>query len=464
MADELGGGIQIPGASLGGDAKSIIGQLQKRADESAGYYAGKEKEFSESREREGAARQAQAGALAPARAKLKAELGNAPSAPETKPVPEAPSGPAFKPEEMQETLSLITALAAVGGLLSRQPLTAALSNFSAGVHGYVQGKQDVFKNELKSFDANLKKANAENDAVWKKYKAAQDKHGTDIQALQNEIAVIAAETQNPIDIELAKRGDIVSLMKMHEQTNNNYNKVLEKTAQFMQQAEGRKQASEDKRMMAGMASADRRYAADLASTDRRAAEEGRTARAAQSDATRRDIALQRIDAARSKGEKGGLKGKQLDSFVHNTANIEAIDQLVQSLADNPDAVGFKTLIPGIALNRADPDGTPVRASIANLTSMTIKDRAGTAQTAQEMKNVAPFIPRDGDDYDTVVTKLRGMQREMKRMNDTIQSVTGGGAGAPAGAPRSFATEAEATAAGVAPGTKVIIGGVPGTWH
>lgn len=452
MADDLGAGIQIPGTSLGGDAKSIIGQLQKRADESAGYYAGKEKEFEASREREGAARQAQTAALAPAREKLKAELGKAPTPPETKPIAEAPTGPSFKPEEMQETLSLVTALAAVGGLLTRQPLTAALSNFSAGVHGYIQGKQEVFKNELKSFDANLKKANAENDAIWKKYKAAQDKHGTDIQALQNEISIIAAETQNPIDIELAKRGDIVSLMKMHEQTNNNYNKVLEQTARFMEQAETRRQAS-----------ADRRAIAQQAHEDRMAMESGRTARAAQSDATRRELATQRIDAMRAKAEQGGLKGKQLDSYIHNEANIDAIESAIQALTENPDAVGFKEFIPGVLLNRADPEGVPVRASIANIGSMTIKDRAGTAQTAQEMKNIAPFIPRDGDNAETKIKKLRGMQKQMRDMNSTIQKVTGAAKAAPDGA-KSFATEAEAEAAGLAPGTKVIINGVPGTWH
>jgi hypothetical protein len=426
MADDLGTGVTIPGTSLGGDAKSIIGQLTANAKSSEADAAKFQTEMEQSRSRESAARQAQTEALGPVRQKLKAELGKSPALPDMKPVGEAPPAPAFKPEEMQETLSLITALAAVGGLLTRQPLTAALSNFSAGVHGYVQGKQDVFKNELKSFDANLKKANAENETIWKKYKAAQDKHGTDIQGLQNEMSIIAAETQNPIAMELAKRGDLPTTYKMLEQTRNNYNKVLEQTARFMEQADTRRQAS-----------ADRRSIAQQAHEDRMALEGGRESRSARSDATRRELATQRIDAMRAKGQQGGLKGKQLDSYVHNEANIDAIDSLIQSLADNPDAVGFKTLVPGIALNRADPEGTPVRASLANLNSMTIKDRAGTAQTAQEMKNIAPFIPRDGDDYDTVVTKLRGMQKQMRDMNSTIEKFAGSprpGGATPAASP------------------------------
>lgn len=435
MADELGTGVTIPGTQLGGDAKSIIGQMQARAQEQDKYAQGAERDFGASREREAAARQAQAAAVGPARQKLKAELGKSPELPAMKDTPPSPGDFGIDPKQMNETLSLVTALAAVGGLLTRQPLTAALNNFSAGIHGFVQGKQQVFADNLKSFDANLKKSNAENDTIWKKYKAAKDKHGTDLQALQNEISIIAAETQNPIDMEMAKRGDIVSLMKLHEQTNNNYNKVLEQTGKFLQQAEDKRMQRETAMAQAGMASSDRRYAADLAHQDRMSAEGGRNSRAGQADATRRELGAARIDAMRKKGEGGGLKGKMLDSYVHNEANIDSIDQLVSALAETPDAVGFKTLVPGIALNRADPEGTPIRASLANLSSMTIKDRAGTAQTAQEMKNIAPFIPRDGDDYDTVVTKLRGMQKQMRDMNSTITRIVGpapGGGGAPAG--------------------------------
>lgn len=466
MAEELGGGVTIPTTGLDGGAKGIISQLMGRADQSAKYNAEQEAEFKASREREAQARAAQAATLGPKRAELKSKLSETPKQPEFAAQPEAPSSIGIDPKEMNETLSLVTALAAVGGLLTRQPLTAALNNFSAGIHGFVQGKQEVFSRELKAFDANLKKSNAENETIWKKYKAAQDKYGTDIQALQNEISVIAAETQNPIDMEMAKRGDIVSLMKLHEQTNNNYNKVLEKTGEFLQKAEDRKAQRETEMAKAGIASSDRRFAAQLASDDKRFLEEGRDRRAGEANATRRDIATQKINAMREKGEKSGLKGKMLESYVHNEANIDTIDGLITALAENPDAVGWKTLVPGLLLNRADPDGTPIRASIGNLKSMTIKDRAGTAQTASEMRNLKPFIPIDGEDVDTTVTKLRGLQKAMRDMNSTVGRLVGtptGGAPAGGAAPQSFATEAEATAANLAPGTRVVIGGVPGTW-
>ncbi len=174
---------------------------------------------------------------------------------------------------------------------------------------------------------------------------------------------------------------------------------------------------------------------------------------------RNAVARERIALARTNGTASGLKGKMLDSYVHNESNIDSITEIINELEKNPEAVGFKTLIPGIALNRADPEGTPIRASIANLTSMTIRDRAGTAQTAQELKNIAPFIPRDGDDYPTVVTKLKGMQKQMRDLNSSItkNATVGGGAGTPI--PRTALTGG----AGPAVGEKRVINGTPAHW-
>lgn len=225
------------GPTGGFDTREILKQLMGRADESAAYTAGKEKEFSDSVSRETAARGAQQAALAPKREALKAKLdAGAPAAPELS-APPTPPTPGIDPAQMKETLSLVTALAAFGGALTRAPLTAALNNFSAGVHGLVQGNQQLYQQSVKEFEQNLQKSKAENDSIWKKYEAAREKYGTDIQGLQGELTLIAAETQNPIDMELAKRGDIVSLMKIHETTNNNYNKVLEQTARFVEAAQ-----------------------------------------------------------------------------------------------------------------------------------------------------------------------------------------------------------------------------------
>lgn len=218
--------MDIPGLGMGGN-DPLIQTLLGRGQAADARIADTEKELGSSREREEAARAKQQEALAPVQEKLKATLETgAPAAPAQAAIPAAPERPQLDTKEMTETLSLITALAAIGGALTRQPLTAALNNFSAGVHGLVQGKQMVFQNAVKEFEENLKKAHAENAATWQRYQAARDKYKTDIQGLQNEMKLIAAETQSPIDLELARRGDIVSLTKMREKSVADFDKVL----------------------------------------------------------------------------------------------------------------------------------------------------------------------------------------------------------------------------------------------
>jgi hypothetical protein len=151
----------------------------------------------------------------------------APQPPDTVKTPDAPQGPDFDPKEVKDMLGLVTFLGSIGGALTRQPLTAALNNFSAGVHGYAQGKQEVFQNSLKEFDANLKSAKAKNDEIWNKYKAAAEKNGTDIQGALNDMKLIAAEYQQEGDLAALQRGNIIDVMKIHENSNNTFFKVME---------------------------------------------------------------------------------------------------------------------------------------------------------------------------------------------------------------------------------------------
>jgi hypothetical protein len=63
--------------------------------------------------------------------------------------------------------------------------------------------------------------------------------------------------------------------------------------------------------------------------------------------------------------------------------------------------------------------------------------------------------------------MKDLEGRVKLRTETPVGAPNAPAAAPApqpGAPRSFASEAEAEAAGIKPGTKVVIGGVPGTWQ
>lgn len=305
-------------------------------------------------------------------------------------------------EDMQSAMQTMFAFAALGGAMTRTPMTAALNAFSGAMKGFQQGDDILFKREAESFDRNLKVAMAKNQQAMNEYKIAFDKHRGNMQDLQSEWSLLTKKYGDTVAAINGERQDIAGMLKHMESMRKMDEQIRRTDQQFQVQM--------------------RRI--DEMSTQRTADRESRERMGVE----RNKIAQQKVDAAGKKGNELGLKGKQLDSYIHNEANIEAIDQIIQAVTESPDALGFKTLIPGIVLNRADPEGTPTRAAIANLTSMTIKDRAGTAQTAQEMKNIAPFIPRDGDDAQTVMTKLTGMKREMKRMNDTAVRVVGGNDG------------------------------------
>ncbi len=212
---------------------NIIDLLTKRSEGVTQRVSGLESDLAASRDREGEARLTQDVEMAPARGKLREQLeAGAPAPPEMAPMPKAPMAPQMDAKEMTETLSLITALAAFSGALTRQPLTAALNNFSAGVKGLVTGNELAFKDSIKEFETNLQKARNENESTWKRYQAAQSKYKTDIVGLQNELKLIAAETQSPIDLEMATRGDIVSLYKAREQAESNFDKVVASVAKM----------------------------------------------------------------------------------------------------------------------------------------------------------------------------------------------------------------------------------------
>lgn len=223
----------VPGLGMGGsdptfgpifDATQAFGRKVKAGEE----------DFRASQERERAAREQQAAALRPVQQQLGARLAEgAPKPPEQDAaLPTTPQAPKLNTEELGNMLSLLAMVAAAGGHLTRAPLTAALNDFAAGLEGVKTGQEAQYQKAIKSFDENFKKAKEETNRKWERYKAASEKYGTDIQGLQNELKLIAAETQSPIDTELAVRGDIPSLLKFSETQVNNLEKVGTAYANF----------------------------------------------------------------------------------------------------------------------------------------------------------------------------------------------------------------------------------------
>lgn len=237
--------FSLPGTELTG-TDPVMRAIVERGKASDARIARTQQEFEASRQREEQARTAQSKAVAPVIDKERGLLDKgAPRAPAEAPTPTPPQAPHLDGDAMWNLMSTVAMLAAAGGALSREPLTAAMNNFAAGIEGFKQGQTDTYTKEMKSFEANLRKAKEQNDAAYRKYKAAVDKYKTDIEGLQQQVKLIAAEYQNPIDLELANRGDLVSWEKLQETREANWNRVMEQWSAVKARIDAQKQSHVD---------------------------------------------------------------------------------------------------------------------------------------------------------------------------------------------------------------------------
>jgi hypothetical protein len=116
---------------------------------------------------------------------------------------------------------------------------------------------------------------------------------------------------------------------------------------------------------------------------------------------------------------GGPANKEIPSgvttsFVDNEKLLATIDDAIKGVKANPEAIGLKNLIPDVINQRMDPEGSPVRALIAQVGSLRYKDMSGAAVTVSEDARMAPYIPKLTDAPGVVVTKLQGLAKEIER--------------------------------------------------
>lgn len=113
-----------------------------------------------------------------------------------------------------------------------------------------------------------------------------------------------------------------------------------------------------------------------------------------------------------------------------------------------------------------PEDTQARAYVFNNVSAVIKERAGTAQSAQELTRLNSFLPATTDNADQIVAKLNGFKQYL---NDYEKGTRVPTSKAPTpSAPNAFTTEADAQKAfssgNLKVGDKITINGVTGTWR
>jgi len=204
--------------------------------------------------------------------------------------------------------------------------------------------------------------------------------------------------------------------------------ILQSNAAAEEKAEAQRQMIEARKEMLAMtqglqasiarqASEDRRWAAQLASDDR--------------------------NAARADKPMPAHIKKELMSNVQSAA---AINGALEAVKATPDAFGTATgaanLIPGavgtVAQTLRDKALTPqqiaARGMVFNNVSKIINERAGAAQSVQEIQRLRGFLPSDTDGPREVQAKLEGFQQFLAEQQAAIRSMHPKAAASPAGRP------------------------------
>ncbi len=114
-----------------------------------------------------------------------------------------------------------------------------------------------------------------------------------------------------------------------------------------------------------------------------------------------------------------------------------------------------------------PAQTQTRAYVFNNVSAVIKERAGTAQSAQELQRINSFMPAVTDNADQMIQKLKGFEKYLDDLEKgTRQSTSKPSASTEPAQPKVFASQADVQKAiaekKLQKGDRVTVNGVTGT--
>jgi len=154
-------------------------------------------------------------------------------------------------------------------------------------------------------------------------------------------------------------------------------------------------------------------------------------------AAQRGIQITLADASMARVDKiGGSKGDELTNTQRNEvakidAQIATTEGALKAAQDAPQAFGAvrgMAKVAGGALGesaagRFDTEKEAyARARVYNEISALIKERAGTAQSAQELSRINAFMPADTDTYEQVKRKLEGYRTYLSERRTALNQV------------------------------------------
>lgn len=129
-----------------------------------------------------------------------------------------------------------------------------------------------------------------------------------------------------------------------------------------------------------------------------------------------------ISGAKPAAKKVPVKAQA--GFQANQAAITGIDQAIEMIRANPEAMGGANYLGDEVRQRFDTDGVKVRAAVSNIGGRVIHDRAGASQTVTEVKRLKPYVPNTTDRADVAITKLHQLRREYENEIAQFESTYG----------------------------------------
>jgi hypothetical protein len=126
--------------------------------------------------------------------------------------------------------------------------------------------------------------------------------------------------------------------------------------------------------------------------------------------------------------KGGTQ-KFRTAIGDKDGALQQIQEMKKLVQANPNATGY--IVGKFAKGQeaaqkfanefisSNPEAIKTRAAIAKLRGTTMHDLAGTAQTLQEQRNLAPFLPDATDNAKTILAKLEQLEKELLREKQTL---------------------------------------------
>jgi len=147
------------------------------------------------------------------------------------------------------------------------------------------------------------------------------------------------------------------------------------------------------------------------------------------------------------------KAEQKD-YRSLVATDKTVDAALERIEKTPTAFGFSkgaaTSVGGVTGGRMGAsivssqmtdDEIQARSFVYNIVSAAIKERAGTAQSAQELKVLDGFLPSPFDDSRVIKAKLKAFKEFINTKREGYEPADGGGAAPAAAAPAASAPPA-----------------------